>query len=63
MDQEHREAIKKANRRRGTHICQKCKQSGVQVRDGSEIGAMPGIKYRCCNSCGWQWAITHRRRT
>ncbi len=62
MDQEHRDNIKAANRRRGN--CLKCgaDKNGLAIRDGSEIGGLPGIKYRCCNGCGWTQAITHRQR-
>ena len=62
MTPEHRENIRKANQRRGSQYCKKCSASGVEVRDGAEVGGMPGIKYRCCNACGWVQAITHRPR-
>lgn len=44
MDQEQRDAIKAANKRRSN--CPKCGASGIDVRDGAEVGGLPGIKYR-----------------
>ena len=60
MNEEQRENIKRANKRRAAHICQKCHAEPVMERDGSEVGGLAGIKYRCCNACGWAVAITHR---
>ncbi len=59
---EHRENIRKANRRRASHICQACHNSSVTVRDGRDVGGLPGVNYRQCSGCGWTMAITHRPR-
>ena len=60
MSDEHRDAIRQANRRRGN--CGKCGSVHVEIRDGSEIGGFPGLKYRYCGACGWSRAITSRPR-
>ena len=62
LEPEHKDNVNKANKRRATHICQNCYASGVTVRDGGEVGGLPGIKYRCCDGCGWTQAITKRQR-
>lgn len=62
MNEEHRENIRKANKRWASHICQMCHQSGVAVVDGKDVGGLPGINYRVCGACGYTRAITHRPR-
>lgn len=57
MTPEHHDKIREANRRRGR--CPNC-QGQLEDRDGKEVGGMPGIKYRYCNSCGWCRAKTTR---
>jgi len=42
--------------------CQKCNNRNLQERDGSQVGGMPGIKYQCCDACGWSRAITKTGR-
>ena len=44
--------------------CQKCNNRNLAERDGREVGGMPGIKYQCCDACGWSRAIakTGRKR-
>jgi hypothetical protein len=59
MDQEHRDAIKAANRSRAN--CQRCLNIALEIVDGSKVGGMPGIKYKYCNACGWTKAITKRQ--
>jgi len=59
MTPEHRDNIRAANKRRSKHLCQSCGQL-VTVRDGSEVGGLPGVKYRQCNGCGATVAITRR---
>jgi ribosomal protein S27AE len=60
MQPEHREAIREANLRRGN--CGKCGATRLDVRDGAEIGGMPGLKYKVCSGCGWTRAITKRQK-
>lgn len=62
MSEEHRAAIVAANKKRSSHLCQRCGNGPVSVRDGAEIGGLPGVKYRCCAVCGFERAITHRPR-
>jgi hypothetical protein len=38
--------------------CQKCNNRSLTERDGREVGGMPGVKYQCCDACGWSRAIT-----
>ena len=59
MNDEHREAVRAANKRRAN--CPRCNNT-VEVRDGKEIGGVPTVKYKCCSVCGWTRAITHRQR-
>ena len=59
MDDEHRQKIKAANRRRKN--CPTCGNSAVETRDGSQVGGMPGIKYKYCVGCGWSRAITKKQ--
>lgn len=61
MTPEHRENIRKANRRRAKHLCPMC-GGDVIVRPGSEVGGLDGINYRQCNGCGWMEAVTRRPR-
>lgn len=62
MTPEHRDAIRAANQRRAIS-CPGCNQTGTRhERDGSEIGGLPGIKYKVCSSCGHTAAITKRPR-
>lgn len=61
MSEEHREAVKAANKRRGVSYCRSCSQSGVVEKDGGECGGLPGVKYRVCNGCGAAHAITRRQ--
>lgn len=42
--------------------CQHCNNQNLAERDGREIGGMPGIKYQCCDACGWSRAITKAGR-
>ena len=42
--------------------CQKCNNRSLTERDGREVGGMPGIKYQCCDACGWSRAITKTGR-
>lgn len=42
--------------------CQKCNNRSLTERDGREVGGMPGIKYQCCDACGWSRAITKAGR-
>lgn len=58
MSEEHREAIKAANRRRGN--CPQCGGSSVGRKDGKDVGGMPGIIYKVCNGCGWTSSVTKR---
>jgi hypothetical protein len=62
MSDEHRKAVQDANRRRGN--CPNCGTHlfGRVIKDGSEVGGLPGIKYKVCDSCGHARAITHRPR-
>lgn len=62
MNDEHRENIRAANRRRATHLCQACGQAAVSERDGAEVGGLPGIRYRQCSACGAVRAVTRRPR-
>ena len=62
MNEEQRENIKKANRRRTSRLCPKCGGSDVYVCDGKDCHGMPGINYRVCPGCGWAMAIVHRQR-
>jgi hypothetical protein len=66
MTPEHREAIRAANRRRASYVCQKCRRIGVREVDGSDPmagpGFLPGVKYRVCDGCGHVQPITHRPR-
>ena len=62
MTPEHREAVRAANRRRASHLCQSCGQASAPERDGSEVDGLPGTKYRQCCACGWIQAVTRRPR-
>jgi len=42
--------------------CQHCNNQNLAERDGREVGGMPGIKYQCCDACGWSRAITKAGR-
>ena len=56
---EGRAAIQAANQRRNN--CRKCgAATGVEERDGSTCGGLPGLKYRMCNNCGHAQPITKR---
>lgn len=59
MNDEHRENIRKANKRRSSHLCRMC-YNIITIRDGKEIGGVPTIKYRCCDCCGWTQATTKK---
>jgi predicted RNA-binding Zn-ribbon protein involved in translation (DUF1610 family) len=61
MSPEHRDNIRKANQRRAKYLCPMC-GAFVDVRDGKDVGGVPGIQYRQCNGCGWIQAITHKPR-
>jgi Zn ribbon nucleic-acid-binding protein len=58
MDDETREKIRDANRRR--RLCPRCGHEPREV-DGSQIGGLPGITYRTCGACGWSQAKTKRQ--
>jgi ribosomal protein S27AE len=62
MNDEQRENLKAANKRRGN--CPKCGGSkySLDTRDGGEVGGLPGIKYKVCPNCGYAQAVTHRQR-
>ncbi len=42
--------------------CPKCHGTEMRVRDGKDIGGMPGIKYDECGACGYSRAKTKRPR-
>lgn len=50
MDEQHRENVRAANKRRGSQYCRGCGGGGV---DGALCDGLPGIKYRQCGGCGW----------
>jgi Pyruvate/2-oxoacid:ferredoxin oxidoreductase delta subunit len=60
MDAERKDQIRASNRRRA-YNCPKC-GAFHEERDGAEIGGLPGIKYKYCNSCGWCQAKAKRPR-
>lgn len=61
MDDSRSDAIKAANARRASHFCRKCANpTATELKDGSQVGGLPGIQYRCCNSCGHAQPITKR---
>lgn len=64
MNDEHRDAIRKANQRRG-FVCRKCGSPSTDVVDGSRCEGMPGLNYRQCLACGFAYPLTKRpsRRT
>ena len=39
--------------------CHKCGNT-TTLRDGVDVGGMPGIIYDYCNACGWSRAITKK---
>lgn len=60
MSEEHREAIKNANKRRA-YNCPGCGgYLTFDVVDGSQCGGLPGINYKVCNGCGRTTAIVRR---
>ena len=59
MTQEEKDALRVRNQMRGI-TCGKCGSTSTVIRDGGVINAMPGIRYRICDSCGWSRAITSR---
>lgn len=61
MDFEQREALREAAKQRAI-ACRRCGATHLYVRDGAEIGGMPGIKYKVCGSCGNEQPITKRPR-
>lgn len=62
MNEDHKKAVREANQRRAIS-CRKCGAFGqLRERDGSEVGGMPGLKYKECGACGHAQPITKRPR-
>jgi hypothetical protein len=51
LSDEHRDAIREANYRRANPW--ECGSTSLDIRDGKEVGGMPGINYKYCGGCGW----------
>jgi Zn finger protein HypA/HybF involved in hydrogenase expression len=60
LEHEHKEAIRNASFRRN-YCCHKCGSAQLDIRDGKEVGGMPGINYKVCSACGWSYPIVKRR--
>jgi hypothetical protein len=63
MDFETKQKLRDAAFRRN-YCCPRCGAGGFgsNQRDGGEIGGMPGIQYKVCDSCGSSFPIVKRRR-
>jgi len=57
-----RDEERRWRQRNAAIICRKCGAFGTVERDGARCGGLPGITYRCCDSCGHSVAKTSRRR-
>lgn len=52
----------KAFARRTAHMrCRRCNNM-TEERDGSEVGGLPGLRYKHCRACGFSRAITKPNR-
>lgn len=60
MDDVQRDALIRRNQTRSI-TCRKCGAIGqLRERDGSEVGGMPGLRYKECGGCGNSQPITQR---
>lgn len=42
------------------YCCRNCGAAGVEVKDGSRCGGMPGLNYKYCAGCGHAQPLTKR---
>lgn len=61
MDGETKDRMREAARNRNI-TCGGCGHVGTEEVDGSDVGGLPGIRYRHCRGCGWSRAKTVRQK-
>jgi transcription elongation factor Elf1 len=63
-EEDERRAQMRAAALRRHNNCSYCgaAYASDSTRDGSEVGGLPGIKYRVCNACGHIDAVKIRRK-